>query len=479
MIILGLHDGHDAGAALVVDGRLVAAVAEERFTRRKHEATYPEQSIKWCLRHAGLTPADVDRVAMGSIHIPPRYYYLRREATFSIEDFYKEQVEYWKPLLLEGKKPNYRAIFEHRYDSEGFPYDHDLIADEDDDEGMRKARLKLVCENFDIPADRVTFYDHHSCHAWWAYGAMPRMDRPVLVYTTDGAGDGANGTVWLGKPGQPLESLHRTSMCNVGRIYRNMTLLLGMKPAEHEFKVMGLAAYSSERHGKEAYDVFAQTLQNDGLDFVYKEKPSDLYFWFKERLAWHRFDNIAYGLQRRTEELLAQWVRNGIEMTGATDVAFSGGVAQNVKANKAITEIEGLTSLYTPPGPSDESLSIGAAFQDWFAATGKELNSLEPLSSPYLGPEYSDVEIVGALETEELPEDVDIRRVTSHDIAKILASGGVIGRLNGRMEYGPRALGNRSIIADPRNRQVVQVINDYIKQRDFWMPFAPVFWQKG
>ena len=145
-------------------------------------------------------------------------------------------------------------------------------------------------------------------------------------------------------------------------MYRYATLLLGMKPAEHEFKVMGLAPYANSKYGQKAYQIYADTLQVDGLDKTYKEQPDDNFFYFRKHLASARFDAVAFGIQRSTEELVADWISNGIEQTGLRDVIFSGGVAQNIKANKCVWEMPNVDSLFVPPGPHDESLSIGAAY---------------------------------------------------------------------------------------------------------------------
>ena len=182
----------------------------------------------------------------------------------------------------------------------------------------------------------------------------------------DGFGDGANGTVSIGIPGKKLNEISRSSNCNIGRMYRYATLLLGMRPAEHEYKLMGLAAYNTHKYGKDAYNVYAETLQVDGLSFRYKNKIKDHFFYFQEKLEGQEFDAIAYGIQKRTEELLTDWVSNGINETGIQNIVMSGGVAQNIKANKLIGELKDLKSLFIPPGPGDESISIGAAYLELY-----------------------------------------------------------------------------------------------------------------
>lgn len=234
---------------------------------------------------------------------------------------------------------------------------------------------------------------------------------------------------------------------------------------------MGLAAYNSYKYGKDAYNVYAETLQVDGLGFSYKHKPKDHFFYFKEKLDGERFDAIAYGIQKRTEELLSEWISNGIKHTGVKNVIMSGGVAQNIKANQKICELPNLEKLYIPPGPSDESISIGAAFLDYESL--KKITCENTISNAYIGLSFSEDEIKKAIDN-HAKEDWNINKADNNKIAKHLANGDIIARFGAdQMEFGARALGNRSIVADPRNLQTLHKINKYVKMRDFWMPFAP------
>ena len=222
-------------------------------------------------------------------------------------------------------------------------------------------------------------------------------------------------------------------------MYRYATLLLGMRPAEHEYKLMGLAAYNSDKYGKEAYDIYAETLQNDGLGFKYKKEIQDHFFYFKDKLEGQRFDAIAYGIQKRCEELLVNWISNGIKETGITNIILSGGVAQNIKANKLISELDDLEYLFVPPGPGDESISIGAAFLEYI----NETQSIESVKSPangYLGPIYSEDLILKTIE-KIVPEEYKVEKTNDTKVAKLLSDGDVVARYGkGGMEFGARAL---------------------------------------
>ena len=338
---------------------------------------------------------------------------------------------------------------------------------------MWKARVKHLTETLSVKKDIVSVHNHHDCHAYYGYIASPnRKDTPVLVYTMDGGGDGLNGTVSIGQPGKPLEFLSRSSNCNIGRMFRYTTLLLGMRPTDHEYKLMGLAAYNIGDYAEEAYKVYADTLQVDGLGFKYKNEVKDHFFYFKERLEGQRFDSIAYAIQRRTEELLTEWIGNGVELTGIGNIVMSGGVAQNIKANKSIWEMDAVTQVFIPPGPGDESISIGAAYAEAIKQ-GMDINKIESIPDAYFGTSYDDASIEKAIENADT-NDWTISKVKPENVAELLAKGDVIARFAAdKAEFGARSLGNRSIIADPRRSDVIHHINKLVKMRDFWMPFAP------
>ena len=472
MIILGIHDGHNASAALIVDGKLICAIGEERLSRDKHQYGYPAKAIETVLKFGNISPSDIDRVAMATPTLPPAYFYTQRNSTFSINDYWKEQREYWYPKLFENKNPKYLDIFSHKVNKDNFPYDESLIKDEKDHEGMIQARLKHLTETLNISKEIVSVHDHHESHAYYGYISSPYRNDNSLVYTMDGGGDNANGTVSIGEAGEPLNEISRSSNCNIGRMYRYATLLLGMRPADHEYKLMGLAAYNSEKYGKNAYDVYAETLQVDGLGFKYKNQIKDHFWYFKEKLEGQRFDAVAYGIQKRCEVLLTEWVSNGIKETGIGNIVMSGGVAQNIKANKLIAELDGVNQVFIPPGPGDESISIGAAFLE-LVKNGMQVSDINSPSDGYFGPSHSEDSVKQAIDKHAKP-DWNVRKVKPSDVAELIANGDVVSRFGlESMEFGARALGNRSIIADPRRPDVIHHINKLVKMRDFWMPFAP------
>ena len=388
MVILGINDGHNSSAALIIDGKLKCAIAEERISRQKNHYGFPGNAIKCVLKYAGLENKDIDKIAMTSKHLPPTYFYTSRNSKLSIQDYWKEQKEFWYPKLYENKNPSYLEVLSHRVDKTNFPYDENLISNEADNIGMWNARVKHLSETLLVDPKDILHHDHHKCHAYYGYIASPLKNQPQLVYTMDGFGDGANGTVSIGNPNKLLNEISRSSNCNIGRMYRYATLLLGMRPAEHEYKLMGLAAYNSDKYGKKAYEIYAETLQVDGLGFKYKKEIKDHFFYFKDLLEGERFDAIAFGIQKRSEELLVEWISNGIKETGIKNIVMSGCVAQNMKANKKLIELKNLDFLFVPPGPGDESLAIGAAYLENLKHSS--LDKITPFTNGYLGPSFTD-----------------------------------------------------------------------------------------
>ena len=468
-VILGIHDGHHSSAAIFVDSKLVAAFAEERLTRIKSEYGYPEKSIEYCLKEAGLIETDIDIVVLASISLPPKYHMTKRSTTFTIDDFWREQELYWYPKIYQNENPSYLEIFSDKESKVNSQYDYSFLEHIDDTKGMLKSRKDLIKRKIGISEGKIHVFEHQSCHAYYGYYWYGGNGDKFLVMTADGFGDGANGSIWVGQKGKPLKEIKRTTKCNIGRTYRYITLLLGMKPNEHEYKVMGLAPYANRKYSQKSYDVFSSAMQVDNIDFTCNKEAKDYFWYFQSKLRTHRFDSIAYGLQKVTEELLAKWIQNAVNETKINNVVFSGGVSLNVKANKGIWELDNVQSYYVPPGAGDESLSIGAAVR-YLIENSNEIYDFMSQTNPYIGNSFNDEKIDKILNENK---DLSVKKVSPNDIAKLLVKEKVIARFSGRMEFGPRALGNRSILADPRSRDVVANINDMIKMRDFWMPFCP------
>lgn len=451
MRILGIHDGHNAAAALLVDGQVVAAVQEERFTREKNWSGFPTQSVAWVLRHAGVEAHELDAVAMNGNHMP---YPKDRDALL-------EEYRTTGRVAMQIRRIARRTTLGDAY------------------RRRRQTQRLAQVVHLHVPRERVHFVDHHTAHAAAAYYGYGAHDEPVLVLTNDGAGDGLCASVRIGKGGQLHGAIATVPEADsIGNVFAVITFMMGMVPLEHEYKLMGLAPYAPDS-GRDAVLAELQPLMQfptaNGLTWRRTNACPETYYsydFFRHRLARKRFDWICAGLQSWTEEMLVQWVRNCIRETGIRKLALSGGVFMNVKANKAISELPELESLFVFPSCGDETNAIGAAC--WVEARGgTEGAHIPPLKDVYWGPGVEDADIEKALSRRR--GGWDARRIANIDetVADLLARGEVVARCDGRAEFGARALGNRSILADASRMEVVRVINDMIKSRDFWMPFAP------
>jgi len=405
---------------------------------------------------------------------------------WSVDDYLREQYQRWKPHLIDGD-PELRPVlevFEDKIQLDQYPgraYWKALLELEytERQRSFEIDREKILADFLGVDIAKVRRIDHHRCHAAYAYYSSPIRGEPVLALTVDGWGDGMNATIGVFDECGHYQRYYETDQCNIGRIYRYMTLVLGMKPNEHEYKVMGLAPYGREKYAQRAQELFDSTLYVDGLEFKWGVKPEDSYFWFKERLEGVRFDNIAYAMQAWVEKLLCRWVANAVHEYGISKVVISGGVAMNVKAMGRIAELPEVEELFIGGSGSDESMSISAGIclaEDMTREAGEHWHAdgVKPMESLYLGPQASGREersLIDRLDN-ELYEIVQSPEPT--EVARLLSEGKVIARCVGRMEFGQRSLGNRSILADPVDLRVKDKINAMIKNRDFWMPFAPV-----
>jgi len=471
MKIIGFHWDHNSSVALLEENQVIACVSEERFSRVKNDSRFPRHASDFCTVAAGGREK-IDAVAVATIEKSYDWYLLNVFNNFKLADFIKEQHLYWKPRFYEDRRnEKLRDLFSQYIDRMQYPQDYWSVRGQDErrEQSFPTDGDYLVARHFDIPIERVRRFDHHTCHARYALHASDFHDGPVLVLTVDGYGDGANCTIFL-KQGDRLERQYSTVDCTLGRYYRFITLLLGMRPLEHEYKVMGLAPYGRGKDVERVLEILHRTLCIEGIRFVPgPNKPRDSYFSLRDLFEGIRFDHVAAGLQMWVEQLLEQWVGNVVKHFDVTTVVMGGGVAMNVKAMGRLAQMPWIRRFFVAGSTSDESNSIGAALcaaAEHGIAVGKAVTTL------YLGTKAeADRTLV---ERARYDGHVVINNPTEIQLVKALLGGVVIGRCVGQMEFGQRALGNRSILADPIIPEIVSRINAMIKSRDFWMPFAPV-----
>ena len=472
--VLALSVSHNSTAAIMKDGTIVAAVCEERSTRRKNYVGYPKNAVDYCLLKAGINGSDLTRVAYTTFDNPGILVKAQTNTEFTLQDyrdyygdkFYKKiinKVDTLPYLQWLRDDPQFNSNEQH-FD---FSYLTDeVLSDSNLDAALfRDEQRRILGEHLGIESDRIEFLDHHTCHAYYAYFGSPFRDKDAIILTLDGWGDGRNQTVWSVKNNVP--SLITESKENdIGRIYKMATLILGMRPDEHEFKVMGLAAYAKPEYLVKAKSVIEKISRIEGLRIVSNQRPQDLFTYLEDQWKTYRFDNIAGAVQAYTEELACALVKAIVVETGIKRLVIGGGIAMNIKMNKAISELDEIEEMFVCGSSGDESLSIGGCY---LLNSGTSVN--KPLDHLYLGFDIADE--ISNVDLHEFAKEFTFTEISGlGEIAKLLSEGDIIGVIRGRAEFGARALGNRSILADPRRKDTVQRINEAIKNRDFWMPFA-------
>lgn len=438
MLILGIHDGHNASACIVRDGEVLAALAEERLTNKKNQSGVPKLAVKKIFEFTKVKPEEIGIVAVSSL-LRIGDPLARRNPILSI-------LETLPFLFTNPSITRFIVRFLHHF--------------------RKMSDLKNLLMELGVNAP-IKFVEHHTAHTASAYFQRPWSDK-TLILTLDGAGDGLCASVSIGK-GKRIRRIAQTSFVHSpsNNLYSEVTGYLGMKRWEHEYKLMGLAPYGKPEPLIEDLRKIIRlnpqnslTFQNTSGRYARRMQPI-LHKTFKEK----RFDNIASATQRHFEELVVSWVKAAIKKTKIRKIVCSGGSFLNVKTNQLIRELPEVEDVYFDPICDDVGTCLGAAL--YTSKKGK------PLTNLYLGAQYSEKEILSEIKRVRWTRKVSRPKNLSKKIAGLLTEGKIVARFSGRDEFGPRALGNRSILADPRHPKVIRKINFAIKMRDFWMPFAP------
>ena len=446
MIVLGITGlFHDASAALVRDGELIAFAEEERLIRQKHaHGKFPYQAIQFCLRQAGLGFRDLDALA---------FYY----------DCSQSLLNDWKV------EPFFSHFQRVPRDLVGYVENLQMI----------RAYVEAFAKAVGV---RLEVIDHHDCHLATAFFCSPFEQANVL--SLDARGEVVTAVLAKGE-GATLTHLAEIPMPHsLGMLYSAVTQFLGFSLLDGEGSVMGLASYGEDRFA----DAFAQIVTPTPNGFV--TQPND--YWSHAIVGWlsqvpnglTRFfgqprtyrenpidgtdEHIAASLQAVTERIGAHLFDLLYQHTGLHDFCLAGGVGLNAKMNGELATHPAVQNFYVPPASNDPGCAIGAAFLLYARETGKRP---KPLPHAYFGPEYSNDEIKTAL------EETGVAYAACSDVttrgAELLADGRILGWFQGRMEMGPRALGNRSILADPAQPAMKDRVNNRVKKRESWRPFGP------
>ncbi|MBN2057035.1 hypothetical protein JW905_19060 [bacterium] len=457
--VLGINMSHYASACLIIDGVLVAAIGEERLNRMKFSAAFPELSIRKVLEIGGISGKDVDLVAVGT----------RCEIFDSNKAQKNEYRKTTRAVSLASQLLPTRLV-----ESDFLRYSYvGLIGN------VRRyqffSRYLPLFRELGIPKKKIRYFDHHTCHTAVAYHMCPWPEEPVLIFSCDGNGDGLCATVATGADGSFQRQVIIPSIHSIGGLYARTTKFLGMAPWQDEYKVMGMAPWGEKRRAREVAEEFSKLWSVDGLTFRNNcgYAGDALVNHLNRRLCNRRFDHLCYGVQNLLEDIMTGWIHNNARHFGIGKIACAGGVFLNVKSNKRIGELEEIEDMFFFPASGDDCISVGAAILGYRQLARKRGgNELEPLKTVYWG-EPIDAPIKRFVDTlQGQPYRVERSENINERIASLLAEDEIVARCTGRMEFGPRALGNRSILANPSNLRNVQRLNAMIKQRDFWMPFA-------
>jgi len=445
MLTVGINYSqmHDSSACILRDGELLFAVAEERISRLKHDAGFPKNAIRACLDFAKVRAEQLDEVCFGWQTAGPVFRHdLKCYATGKMPLTYLNGLNSTLHFLSMWHQESGAKKFAQQF-------------------GPTKARMRFV--------------DHHLAHAISAYAYSGFDDAAVVVM--DGRGAWEATTIWHGHKGRLDPVLMIPFPDSVGYLYSEFTEFLGFQRNSDEWKVMGLAPYgkpgvdlSNFIDVKAApYHIHARQLSVNGTT-PFAGMTSRL---GPPRTAESDIDdrhkNIAYAVQDACETAMMSVVRMAIEKTGCRDVCLAGGVALNSKANGKIAASGLVEKMFVQPAASDDGVALGAALAPYLDGNGKLPN--KPMRHGYWGPCFEDDAIESALRTYKLRYAKVPDPASS--AAELLSQGRILGWFQGRMEFGPRALGSRSILADSRDPEMNAKVNNAVKFREWWRPFAP------
>jgi carbamoyltransferase len=445
MVTLGINYSqmHDSSACLVRDGELVFAVAEERISRAKHDARFPENAIRACLEFAQIKAEQLDEVCFGW-QVPGAAFrhdlkcYASGKMPATYVNGLNSTLHFMSMWHQEGGAKRFTQIF-----------------------GATKARMRFV--------------DHHLAHALSAYSFSGFNDAAVVVM--DGRGAWEATSIWQGRDGRLEHVLTIPFPDSVGYFYSEFTEYLGFQRNSDEWKVMGLAPYGKPGVDLRAfieaeaapYKVNARKLVANGAApfaemvrlFGPRRVPES------EIDEWHK--DVAYAVQDACEVAMMSVVKMAVEKTKSRNVCLAGGVALNSKANGKIVASGLVDKFFVQPAASDDGVALGAALAPYLDGGGRL--PMKAMRHAYLGPEFDDEAIENALRTYKL-KYTRLSDVAA-GAAELLSNGKILGWFQGRMEFGPRALGSRSILADPRDPEMNAKVNNAVKFREWWRPFAP------
>jgi carbamoyltransferase len=459
---------HDSAAALVIDGEVVAAAQEERFTRKKQDDDFPENAVEYVLGEYGLKPSDLDAIA-----------------------FYDKPLLKFERLLETYHRNAPRGLASFAAAMPVWIKDKLFI--------RRNIRKELeAIQGQRLGKTVLLFPEHHLSHAASAFYPSPFSDAAIL--TIDGVGEWATASIGYGsgKSIRILKELHFPH--SLGLLYSAFTYYCGFKINSGEYKLMGLAPYGER--GSARVNSFKKKILTELIDlredgslqlamkyflFATDLRTTDDHAWqtlfgipprTPESLLTQEYMDLALAIQEVTEECVVRLARTAKTLTGSKNLVLAGGVALNCVANEKILDARIFESVWVQPAAGDSGGALGAAlaaYHIWFDKPREVVQAqFDGMHGSYLGPQYCEADVLRmARKHQAAYRKYDEMSRLYHDVAELIADGNVVGWMQGRMEWGPRALGARSILADPRNLEMQKKLNLKIKYREGFRPFAP------
>ena len=451
---------HDSAACLLRDGEIVAAAQEERFTRKKFDAGFPSHAIRYCLQEGGISLADLRYFIFYDKPLVKFERLLETYVAFSpkgVKSFLAAMPVWLKEKLLM------KSVLQN-----------ELISLD----GVKKSGLPSIL-----------FGEHHESHAASAF--YPSPFKSAVVLCMDGVGEWATTSAWLGNDNSLTPLWEINFPHSLGLLYSAFTYYTGFKVNSGEYKVMGLAPYGKPKYVQAIYDNLVDlkddgtfrlkidyfnyctglTMTNGKFDALFGGPPRKPETWLTQRDM-----DLARSIQEVTEEIMLRLARTLHRETGAENLCLAGGVALNCVGNGRILREGPYKGLWIQPSAGDAGGAVGAALTAWHKLEGKERTAdgtRDTMQASLLGPSYTNEEIEAFLQKKEAPYVRLKDEILFDRLAEELASGKIVGWLQGRMEFGPRALGARSILGDARNPKMQSVMNLKIKYRESFRPFAP------
>jgi len=449
---------HDSAAAVLVDGNIISAAQEERFSRRKHDPRFPEQAIRFCLDQAGLSISDLDAVT----------YYEKPLLTFErlLETYIGASPRGGRSFVAAMQTWLKEKLFLKRT--------------------IQQKLQTMAGDGQAIPP--LLFSEHHLSHAAAAFFPSPFASSAVLCM--DGVGEWATTSAWMGT-GNEIKPIWELSFPHsLGLLYSAFTFYCGFKVNSGEYKLMGLAPYGEPK--------YVETIKNNLIDIkndgTFRLNLKFFKFHRGFRMTSQRFHalfgqpprdpesdlkpfhmDLAASIQVVTEDIVLALARSLQEETGAKNLCLAGGVALNCVANGRLLREGPFDNIWIQPASGDAGSALGAALVTWhqhFNQT-RTPSPRDAMHGTYLGPAFSNQDICSYLESQNIPFQSQNDEQLFNSVATLLDEGKVVGWFNGRMEFGPRSLGARSILGDPRNQDMQSVMNLKIKYRESFRPFAP------